>query len=92
MPYRPRLRVAKLTSIVALESAMRRRNINGSQLARVAGISRQTVSHLRTGRTTGTYAKTAEKIADALNVPVEKLFEIAADVADVDDEAPAAAS
>lgn len=50
-----------------------RRDIKAKDIAESAGVSRATVSAIRGGKTIA--PDTAQKIAAALNVPVEKLVE-----------------
>lgn len=45
------------------------------RLARCADCSRSFIGHLRTGHKTSCTTDLAERIAEALNVPVEALFE-----------------
>lgn len=52
-----------------------KRDIKSKDLAESAGVSRATVSAIRGGKTIA--PDTAQKIAAALNVPVEKLVEVA---------------
>jgi transcriptional regulator with XRE-family HTH domain len=82
MPYVQRTRaLTTLRSVPKLERAMRRRDINASELAKLAKTSRQTISNLRRGNATRTNVDTARAIAAALRVPVAELFDV-----DVDDQ------
>lgn len=53
--------------------AMLDKNQNVIQLAKASGVSRVTISGVKCGKSCST--ATAEKIAKALNVPVENLIE-----------------
>lgn len=52
---------------------MTEKNMSVQELAGKAGITRGTLSAIRTGKTC--YAKTAKALADALNVSLEELLE-----------------
>ena len=51
-----------------------RRNFSMSRLARYAGCSKSFISHLTSGRKKTCTPDLAERIAEALDVPVELLF------------------
>lgn len=53
--------------------AMLEKNHNVLQLAKASGISRVTISSIRSGKSCSPV--TAKKIAAALNVPIENLIE-----------------
>lgn len=59
---------------------MKARDVNASELAKLARTSRQTVSNLRRGSATKTSVTTARAIAAALRVEPAQLFD------DVDDD------
>ena len=56
-----------------LIDAMKEKNINHRELAELAGITRMTVHNVKRGHNCS--AHTGECIANALDVPVEKLIE-----------------
>jgi transcriptional regulator with XRE-family HTH domain len=58
---------------VKLATEVKRRDITYSQLAQKAGISRSTVSYISGGKRV--HPATAQKIADALNMPLSALKE-----------------
>jgi transcriptional regulator with XRE-family HTH domain len=64
----------KLQSGEILRAFMRERRISERTLARYAGCSRAMIGHLLHGRKTSCTPQLAEKIAEALSVPVEALF------------------
>lgn len=66
----------KLQSKDLLRSLMEdeRRNFSMARLARYSGCSKSFISHLRSGRKTTCTPELAERIAEALQVPVELLF------------------
>ena len=66
------MRIDRVKFITELAS----RDIKVKDIAESAGVSRATVSAIRGGKTIA--PDTARKIADALNIPVEKLVEGAA--------------
>jgi len=74
MAYRPprTTKLKLLTSPDVLEAAMRRRDLSASELARLAGTHRQTISSLRTGKQNRVDANTATAIEKALRA--ERLF------------------
>ena len=59
---------------VKLALAMAEREFNFIDLARECGVSRASLSYVNNGKTCR--PATAGKIAQALNVPVEQLFEL----------------
>ncbi len=64
----------KLLSPEILRAFMRQRSISERTLARYAGCSRAMVGHLLHGRKTTCTPQLAERIAEALSVPLEGLF------------------
>lgn len=66
----------KLQSRDILRSLMEdeRRNFSMSKLARYSGCSKSFISHLLAGRKTSCTPELAERIAEALDVPVTLLF------------------
>lgn len=80
MPYsRPHNHYAPLRSTRRLEAAMRKRDVNGSELALLADTHRQTISNLRRGERGAVRQEVAEAIEDALRVDRGHLFTYAAD-------------
>lgn len=67
----------KLQSADLLRSLMEddRRDFSMARLARYAGCSKSFISHLLAGRKTTCTPELAERIAEALDVPVTLLFE-----------------
>ena len=57
---------------VALIAGMAKRNINCNQLVELTGVSRVTITAVRSGKSCS--MKTAEKLAAGLGVPVETLI------------------
>lgn len=64
----------KLTSADTLRALMAQRGLSYETLARYAGCSKSFVSHLTRGRKTTCTPALAERIAEALSVPLEILF------------------
>jgi transcriptional regulator with XRE-family HTH domain len=80
MPYqRSTTRRLRLRSTLGLERAMRHRDVNASELAKLAKTSRQTISNLRRGAQAQTGEPVARRIADALRVDLAELFDVDAD-------------
>jgi transcriptional regulator with XRE-family HTH domain len=65
-----------LKSTEALAAIMRQKDFNGSRLARYAGCSRQFISQVMKGEKRSMTPKLAVNIAEALDVPVEFLFDV----------------
>lgn len=76
--------LVRLRSRAILEKAMQARDVNGTELARNAGVAVQTVSNLRRGKSTRTQAPVAAALARALNVKPSDLFDDA-EIVDNDD-------
>lgn len=88
MPYkRPAPRRLKLRSTLALEKAMVTRDVNASELAKLAKTSPATISNLRRGTQTGTQENLARRIAAALRVDLADIFDV--DLADTDSQVSA---
>ena len=64
----------KLRSTDTLRAIMEMQGFSMSRLARYAGCSKSFIAHLRSGRKTTCTPQLAEKIAEALSVPVDVLF------------------
>lgn len=64
----------KLTSPDTLRALMTQRQFSYEQMARYAGVSKGFISHLTAGRKSTCAPKTAENIAEALDVPLAILF------------------
>lgn len=64
----------KLTSADTLTALIAQRTLSYATLARYAGCSKGFVSHLTSGRRTTCTPQLAERIAEALQVPLELLF------------------
>lgn len=58
---------------VKLVTEMAKRNITQKRLAEISGISKTSISNVRNGKNCSD--STGLKIADALNVPIEKILE-----------------
>lgn len=65
-----------LKSTEALAAMMEKKDFNGSRLARYAGCSRQFISQVLKGEKRSMTPKLAVNIAEALEVPVEFLFDV----------------
>jgi transcriptional regulator with XRE-family HTH domain len=63
-----------LKSRASLEQAMKRRDVNGSELAKLAGTTRATISNLRRGNTSRARDDTARRIEKALGIPRGEVF------------------
>lgn len=64
----------QLSSADTLRALMQQRSYSHERLARYAGCSRGFVSHLTSGRKNSCSAVLAERIAEALDVPLQVLF------------------
>jgi len=64
----------RLNSADTLKALMQQRNYSHERLARYAGCTRGFVSHLTSGRKKSCSALLAERIAEALDVPLALLF------------------
>lgn len=64
----------QLSSPDMLAATIRRRGLSLADLARQCGCSKSMVGHLTTGHKTTCTPDLAERIADALDVPLELLF------------------
>lgn len=64
----------RLASSDTLKALMEQRRFSHEQMARYAGCSRGFVSHLTSGRKNSCTPQLAERIAEALDVPVGVLF------------------
>jgi transcriptional regulator with XRE-family HTH domain len=64
----------KLTSADTLRALMAQRNFSMARLARYADCSKSFISHLTSGRKTTCSGPLAERIAEALDVPLGLLF------------------
>lgn len=58
---------------VKLVSELTRRDMSQKQLAELAGVSRATINYIKGGKSCS--EEIGNKIAKALNVPIEKLLE-----------------
>lgn len=87
MAYRPLIdhEVVALRSPTRLEKAMRRRDVNGRELARLAGINHETIARLRRGGAHSIRRSSAQAIERALRAPEGEIF----NYTDVDNEASA---
>lgn len=65
----------KLQSTETLTALMRQREFSYERLARYAGCSKSFISHLVRGRKKTCTPELAKNIAEALDVPLELLFE-----------------
>lgn len=63
-----------ITSAATLRALMQQREMSLGRLARYAGCSKGFVSHLLSGRRRTCTPQLAERIAEALDVPLELLF------------------
>lgn len=82
MPYLPSTSgrgMARLRSVALLETAMKARDINGRELARIALTSAQTVSQLRIGGRLSVRADIARRMEQALRVRRGLIFSIGGD-------------
>ena len=68
--------------------ALVRKEVSISKLAEIAGISKTTISNLRTGKTESLAERTLDKLAQALDMTVEQLLQ--ADDSPPTEKAPAA--
>jgi transcriptional regulator with XRE-family HTH domain len=64
----------KLESAATLQALMAQRDFSLGRLARYAGCSKGFISHLTAGRRKTCTPKIAERIAEALEVPLSILF------------------
>lgn len=64
----------RLQSAGTLSALMKQRGFSMSRLARYAGCSKSFISHLIAGRKTTCTPELAERIAEALEVPLSLLF------------------
>jgi len=64
----------KLTSAATMRALMDQRDFSLGRLARYAGCSKGFISHLLAGRRSTCTPQLAERIAEALQVPVEIIF------------------
>lgn len=64
----------QLTSADTLKALMDQKNYSHERLGRYAGCSRGFISHLTSGRKNSCSAVLAERIAEALDVPLTILF------------------
>lgn len=69
----------KLQSADTLKALMGQRDFSMQRLARYAGCSKSFVSHLTAGRKSTCSPQLAERIAEALEVPLEILFVVSVD-------------
>lgn len=69
-----RTATATLRSPARLEKAMRRRDVNGRELARLANVNREIISRLRRGAARTTSRRSAEAIEEALRARAGELF------------------
>lgn len=65
----------KLRSAAILKAFMDQKNFSVQRLATYSGCSKGFIGHLRTGHKTSCTEKLAKNIAEALDVPLEVLFE-----------------
>jgi transcriptional regulator with XRE-family HTH domain len=63
-----------LKSRARLERAMKRRDVNGSELAKLADTNRATISNLRRGKTSRIREDTARRIEKVLGIPRGEVF------------------
>lgn len=59
---------------IKLKTALIKQDLRQSQLADATGLSKGTIAGVANGKSCS--LKTAEKIAEALNIPLEKLEEV----------------
>lgn len=64
----------KLQSEATLRALMAQRHFSMERLARYSGCSKSFISHLTSGRKSTCSPELAERIAEALEVPLELLF------------------
>jgi transcriptional regulator with XRE-family HTH domain len=64
----------RLNSAMILAGWIEHRGMSLSKLARYAGCSKSFISHLTAGRRNSCTPRLAERIAEALEVPLEQLF------------------
>lgn len=64
----------RLTSAETLRALMNQRGMSLGRLARYAGCSKSFISHLLSGRRRTCTPQLADRIAEALEVPLELLF------------------
>lgn len=65
----------KLRSAEILVAFMRQKDFSMERLARYAGCSKSMISHLTSARKTSCTPELAERLAEALDVPREALFD-----------------
>ena len=58
---------------IKLVTELARQDLNQKQLAELSGVSRATISYVRAGKSCTN--EVGNKIAEALNVPIEQLLE-----------------
>ncbi|MBO9522335.1 MAG: helix-turn-helix transcriptional regulator [Nocardioidaceae bacterium] len=68
----------KLRSAEILVAFMRQKEFSMERLARYAGCSKSMISHLTSGRKSSCSPALAERIAEALDIPTEALFDLRA--------------
>lgn len=78
----------QLSSPEMLAATMRRRGLSLADLARQCGCSKSMVGHLVTGHKTTCTRDLAERIAEALDAPLELLFFVPAPPRQDDPDAP----
>lgn len=76
---RPHTHYVPLRGQPRLEAAMKKRDVNGSELAALAGTHRQTISNLRRGERGAVRQDVAEAIETALRVERGYLFRYSTD-------------
>lgn len=64
----------RVSSAEMLHATMKRRDFSMARLARYAGCSKSMIGHLTTGHKKTCSPELAERIAEALDVPLELLF------------------
>ena len=52
------------------------KGLSGNELARIAGVSRMTIYKLETGAQQSYTMRTLQKIASALSIPMDELFDM----------------
>ena len=75
MAYSPSPKFVRLRSAAMLEDQLKAHDLSGAQLARLAGISRGTISLLRLEKTRSTLLDNARAIERALKVKRGELFD-----------------
>lgn len=65
----------RLQSADTLKALMKQKHMGLDRMSRSVGCSRGFISHLTSGRRSSCKPLTAERIAEALDVPLEILFE-----------------